>query len=117
MEKVINIDGRDVKFKATAATIRMYRMQFGRDMLIDFRELEKAMSDATAGGKDLTSESLTIFENIAYVMAKQADPDIEPTADEWLDTFNMFSIYLILPQIVELWKLSELPTATSKKKV
>jgi hypothetical protein len=113
MEKTINIDGRDVKFKATAATIRNYRALFGRDLLMDFQKLQ----DARSSGDTLTVESLLIFENMAYTMAKQADPSIPDTADEWLDGFGMFSIYVVLPQIVELWQLSNLPTATSKKKV
>lgn len=111
MERTINIDGRDVKFKATASTIRRYRETFGRDLLLDFQTLQNA-----TGTGSLSAESLTIFENLAFVMAKQADPEIPETADEWLDSFDMFSIYVVLPQIVELWKLSEIPTATAKKK-
>lgn len=113
MERTINIDGRDVKFKATAATIRNYRAMFGRDLLMDFQTLQKGVDSE----ETLSVDTLTIFENLAYVMAKQADPTIPDTADEWLDTFDMFSIYVVLPQIVELWKLSELPISTSKKKV
>lgn len=111
MEKTINIDGRDVKFKATASTIRRYREAFGRDLLLDFQTLQKA-----TGTGSLSAETLTIFEDLAFIMAKQADPEIPETADEWLDSFDMFSIYVVLPQIVELWKLSEIPTATAKKK-
>lgn len=113
MEKTINIDGKDVRFKATASTIRQYRAKFGRDLLVDFQKLQ---SDAASGG-DLSTEALLTFENMAYVMAKQADPQIPDTPDEWLDEFGMFSIYVVLPQIVELWQLSSLPTAESKKKV
>lgn len=112
MIKNIEIDGKSVPFKATAATIRNYRALFGRDLLLDFRRLQADMDS----GKDLSVDTLTIFENLAYVMAKQADPGIPDSADDWLDGFNMFSIYLVLPQIVELWQLSNLPTSTSKKK-
>lgn len=112
MERVITIDGRAVPFKATAATIRNYRALFGRDLLLDFKQLQGDIDK----GDQLTADTLTIFENLAFVMAKQADPSIPDTADEWLDTFDMFSIYVVLPQIVELWKLNELPTAESKKK-
>lgn len=111
MERTISIDGRDVKFKASAATIRSYRSLFGRDLLMDFQKLQGATSTGS-----LSADTLEIFENLAYTMAKQADPSIPDTADEWLDSFDMFSIYVVLPQIVELWKLSELPTATAKKK-
>ena len=43
------------------------------------------------------------MRNIAYVMAKHADPSIPDTPEEWLDGFNTFSIYQVLPQIIELW--------------
>jgi len=36
-------------------------------------------------------------------MACHADPTVPPTIEEWLDQFEMFSIYEILPQILELW--------------
>ena len=79
---------------------------------MDFQKLQKD----TEGAEVLSADTLTIFENLAYTMAKQADPSIPDTADEWLDTFNMFSIYIVLPQIIELWQLSNLPLSTSKKK-
>ena len=40
----------------------------------------------------------------------------DQTADDWLDTFDMFSIYEILPQIFELWALNTKQTSTPKKK-
>lgn len=49
------------------------------------------------------SEDLEISENVAYIMACHADPSIPGTIDEWLDQFEMFSIYQVLPQILELW--------------
>lgn len=113
MEKTITIDGKDVRFKATAATIRLYRQLTGRDMLLDMQELQKEAP--TEGG--MSVNALTVFENVAFVMAKQADPDGVPgTADEWLDGFEMFSIYTVLPELIELWRMNELGTSKSKKK-
>lgn len=113
MEKTITIDGREVKFKASAATIRIYRQLTGRDMMLDMNRLQSS----AGSGDGLSSEALNLFEDIAYVMAKQADPDGVPdSADEWLDSFEMFSIYVVLPQIIELWKLNELTTSAPKKK-
>lgn len=113
MEKTIKIDGRDVKFKATAATIRMYRQSTGRDLLLDMQKLQSV----AGSGNGLSSEALNLFEDIAYVMARQADDTIPDTADEWLDSFEMFSIYSVLPQIIELWRLNEMTTSKPKKKV
>lgn len=112
MQKTIEIDGKSVEFKATAATIRNYRSMFGRDLLMDFQKLQKDMD----AGATLSVDTLMIFENLAYIMAKQADPGIPDSPDEWLDSFDMFSIYVVLPQIVELWQLSTIPVSTSKKK-
>lgn len=40
-------------------------------------------------------------------MAKHAHPEQVPdTPDEWLENFNTFSIYQILPQLIELWGLN-----------
>lgn len=112
MEKMIKVGDREVAFKATSATLRIYRQRFLRDMLVDIQKLQKEMQ----GGKQLTSDALEIFENVAYVMAKQADPNVPETPDEWLDGFDMFSIYEILPQIVALWGVNMTPIAESKKK-
>ena len=122
MDKTIIIDGREIKFRATARTPRLYRMLTNRDMIKDmnilakaFKESEKLKSEGGFG--NLTTQHLVIFEDSAYVMARHADPDMkEQTADEWLDTFNMFDIYAIFPQIFELWNLNTVQTAESKKK-
>lgn len=112
MKKIITIDGKQIPFESTAGTPRRYRNRFGRDFLVDFRKLEGELNSRD----DLTSEALTIFENVAFTMAKQADPGIPDDPDDWLDEFETFSIYLVLPEIITLWKLSELPTAEQKKK-
>ena len=59
--------------------------------------------------------SLEMFENIAYVMAKHADLGIPDTPEEWLDEFNTFSIYQILPQLIELWGLNVKTDVEAKK--
>lgn len=66
----------------------------------------------------LDIESLEVFENIAYIMAKHADPDNVPSSpDDWLEQFNTFSIYEILPQLIELWGLNLETQAESKKNI
>jgi hypothetical protein len=59
--------------------------------------------------------SLEMFENIAYIMAKHADASVPDTPEEWLDGFGTFSIYQVLPQIIELWGLNVQTDVTSKK--
>ena len=60
-------------------------------------------------------DDLEIFENVAYIMAFHADPSIPKTIDEWLDQFEMFSIYQVLPEILELWGANMLTDIESKK--
>ena len=59
---------------------------------------------------------LTIFENVAYVMAKHGDPSIPDDIDEWMDQFELFSIYEVLPEILKLWNLNNKQTSAPKKK-
>ena len=58
---------------------------------------------------------LEMFENIAFIMAKHADASIPDTPEEWLDGFNTFSIYQVLPQIIELWGLNTQTDVQAKK--
>lgn len=60
-------------------------------------------------------DDLEIFENVAYIMAYHADNSIPASIDEWLDQFDMFSIYEVLPQILELWG-DNLATEVAAKK-
>ena len=47
--KTIEIDGKQVKFKASAAVPRLYRVKFGRDIYKDLRMLEKSVGDNDEG--------------------------------------------------------------------
>lgn len=117
MDKTVNIDGKDVKFRATARTPRLYRALIGRDMISDMNRLQKAFNPDNSDDSNLDSINLQIFEDTAYIMARHANPDMEEkTPDEWLDTFDMFSIYEVLPHILELWSINTKQTSQSKKK-
>ena len=113
--KKVEIDGKQVPFKASAAIPRIYRIKFGRDIYKDLSTLEKAIGEGDEASSNLDLFSLEMFENIAYVMAKHADPGIPDTAEEWLDGFNTFSIYQVLPSIIELWGLNTQTDIESKK--
>ena len=113
--KKVEIDGKQVPFKASAAIPRIYRIKFNRDTYKDLRSLEKAVGDGDETNSNLDLFSLEMFENIAYVMAKHADPSIPDTPEEWLDDFNTFSIYQVLPSIIELWGLNVQTDVESKK--
>ena len=111
--KNIEIDGRLVPFKASAAIPRIYRLKFGRDIFADIDKLVEATEGQDPAESALDVITLGIFEDVAYTMAKYADPAVPETPEEWLDGFDMFSIYLILPQIIELWRLNTKKDITS----
>ena len=127
MEKTISVGGRDVRMRASALIPRLYRYKFGRDMIADMRKLEKDFKKATNLPEDATEEEikdaelsvldLTIFENVAWLMIKNAGEDIPATPDEWLDTIDgVFSVYEVLPQILEMWEANLATTSAPIKK-
>lgn len=115
IRKDIEIDGKMVAFKASVAIPRIYRLKFQRDIYKDLSALEKSIGDGDAKASNLDMFSLEMFENIAFIMAKHADPTIPDTPEEWLDQFNTFSIYQILPQLIELWGLNVKTDVEAKK--
>lgn len=115
LSKKIPIDGKEVEFKASASIPRLYRIKFRRDIMQDMIKLQKAYVKNQAEGIDFEVLDLEIFENVAYIMAKHANPEIPSDIFDWLDEFNTFSIYEILPEILSLWGLNEESQIESKK--
>ena len=111
----IEIDGKEVAFKASAAIPRIYRLKFQRDIYKDISMLEKSLGDNSEEESNLDLFSLEMFENIAFIMAKHADPSIPDEVEDWLDEFNTFSIYQVLPQLIELWGMNIKTDAEAKK--
>ena len=115
IQKNITIDSISVPFKASAAVPRLYRLKFRRDIYQDFAALQKSVGEKTEESSALDIESLEVFENIAYIMAKHADSNVPDNPDDFLEQFNTFSIYEILPQLIELWGLNTATQVESKK--
>ena len=115
IERTITISGQEVKFRSSATVPRLYRAKFKRDIFKDLTKLEQSYTKRTEDGEELQIEDLEIFENLAYIMAFHADPTIPKTIDEWLDQFEMFSIYQVLPQILELWGDNLMTDVQAKK--
>lgn len=127
MERTVNIGGAELRMRASALIPRMYRFKFGRDLIKDMAQLEKSYKKAMSLKEDATDEErreaqfstldLTIFENVAWCMAKNASNDIPDTPDEWLDSIEgVFSIYEVLPQVIELWAAGLEQTSIPAKK-
>ena len=133
MEKTIEICGREMKMRASALLPRLYRGYFGRDMICDMRKLQKAYAaaeksietdgktdeefDAEKKDAQLSVTDLTIFENVAWLMLKHGGEKVGDSPEEWLDELDgVFSVYEILPQILDMWNTNNATTSKSKKK-
>lgn len=115
LTKTITIDGKEVTFRVSAAIPRLYRVKFHRGIYRDLDALQKAMDASDEGASTLDTFSLELFENISYIMARHADPSVPDSPEEWLEQFNTFSIYQVLPEIIELWGLNLQTDVTAKK--
>ena len=127
MEKTISVGGKDVRMRASALIPRLYRYKFRRDMIADMRQLEKDFKKATTLPENATEEEiqdaelsvldLTIFENVAWLMIRHAGEDVPDDPDEWLDTIDgVFSVYEVLPQILDMWGDNLATTSVPRKK-
>ena len=112
MEKTILISDKEVKIRTSAALPRLYRIKFGRDI---FKDLLGLKNEIQSGEETLPTEALEIFENIAYIMAAHADPSVSGNVAEWLEQFETFDIYKVLPEILTLWGAETEQTSSAKK--
>lgn len=137
MKKTITISGIECKFKSSAAIPRIYRLKYGRDIFVDMVKIQKKVEAQERQKKELKKQcekegkpfeesqfnsglpldSLEMFENIAYIMHKHGDKEQPDTIEEWLDQFETFDIYQILPEIVEMWNLENKQMSEAKKKI
>ena len=128
MTKEIMIDGIPVLFRADASIPRLYRIHFGRDVFADMgslmrkiapnakpKELAEQEVEEIQEQLDISSMDTEVLENMAYIMAYHADNTIPDNIDDWLDQFEMFSIYEVLPEILALWGTNLITDVDSKK--
>ena len=110
MEKTITIDGKQVKLKANAASAKRYKAQFRRDLFADMFKLGAigtfASQDATEGTIDFSNldfdkVDFEVCYDLVWLYAKTADPEI-PDPMTWLEGFDEFPIYDIMPEINEM---------------
>jgi hypothetical protein len=106
LEKIIVIDSKKVPFKTNGAIPMRYKAQFGKDY---FKEILKMLPLANIKKqkkkdidvKDLEALDFEVFYNVAWVMAKTADPSI-PEPLEWLSSFDEFPLIEIFTEIQDL---------------
>lgn len=104
MEKTIEIDGNQVKFKSTAATPLRYKVQFGSEFITDLMKmypLMKLKDTEDLSYETIKSLDLEVFYNILWALAKTADKNI-PDPLTWLDEFDEFPLFEIFGEVKEL---------------
>lgn len=108
MYKVVVIEGKKIPFKADGRTARLYREYFKKDFLSEFFKMKNAKKD---GNFDMA-----VFENLAWIMAKNANPKIQDI-DKWLSQFNSpFSIIEAMDDILNVMDSSMISIVEPKKK-
>ena len=122
MRRTIVISGIECNFKSSAAVPKIYRLKFGRDIFVDLNaikrqiDLQKRINEETGTDEsELPINSLEMFENVAYVMHKHGDPSQPDNELEWLDQFEIFDIYEVLPEILEMWNMENKQLSVPKK--
>ena len=101
MDKTIKLDDREVRVRMSADTLRVYRKTYGRDLMVDMMSMQDNMN-------------MEIIENLFYICAQAADPEIHPI-DDWLSEFSTFALYKGANELIALW-LEENKTTTQRKK-
>lgn len=139
MRKTLTIGGVECNFKTSAAVPRMYRLKFHRDIFNDLNSIDRQIKqqkkrmeeekqialdkgvefDASEYESTLPVQTLTTFENIAFIMHKHGDPSQPADIDDWLEQFETFDIYNVFPEIISMWndenqQLSEPKKETEK---
>ena len=92
-----------------------YKSQFGKEYLADIMKLSKVYGDiqkiSTSKAKpDYSTFDIEVFYNILWCMAKSADLTI-PDPMTWLDSFETFPVFEILPQVMDIIGGNSISTA------
>lgn len=103
MEKTIEIDGKKICFKSTAATPLRYKSQFGKDFFVDIMKLSSldGLNSKKINIEKIEKVDFEVFYNIIWVLAKTADKKI-PDPITWLDRFDEFPLFEIIPELQDL---------------
>ena len=94
MEKTLQICGKDVRFRASAALPFLYASHLGSDIF----------TDMAAIGDNQALNTLTMYR-VIWTMAKCADPSI-PALYEWLDSFPGMAVYSIYHELNDIFSSS-----------
>lgn len=111
MDKIITINGQELKATANAKTPRLYRAIFGKDVVQSMAKYRQAYQ------KDPETIDNSFIENLAWLMLKQGGSDVGENVDEWLDSIDdPTAVYMAANDIVALWESNQKTTSIAKKK-
>lgn len=119
------IFGTDHKLKMSAATPRIYRAKFGKDIIVQMDAMYERLGNEAKKKKDeekkddstaFTPEELEMMENLIFVCNRQAEPEQPEDIFEWLASFEIGAITGTYGTIMKMWEGNLHQTSTSKKK-
>ena len=111
MEKTVVIDGKNVVFRKSGATMLAYKRQTGHEFYADLSTFLE-MVERDESGKiimidgvpkvDMTKFDIEYMYQMLYVMARAADSTLPADLLEWLDTFEDFNVISIFVQLMPM---------------
>lgn len=123
------IFGTDHKLKMSAATPRIYRAKFGKDIIVQMdamyerlsnegkkKDEEKKNEEKKDDSVSFTPEELEMMENLIFVCNRQAEPEQPEDIFEWLASYEIGAITGTYGTIMKMWEDNLHQTSTSKKK-
>lgn len=123
------IFGTDHKLKMSAATPRIYRAKFGKDIIVQMdamyerlsnegkkKDEEKKNEEKKGDSVSFTPEELEMMENLIFVCNRQAEPEQPEDIFEWLASFEIGAITGTYGTIMKMWEDNLHQTSKSKKK-
>ena len=119
----------DHKLKMSAATPRIYRAKFGKDIIVQMdamyerlsnegkkKDEEKKNEEKKDDSVSFTPEELEMMENLIFVCNRQAEPEQPEDIFEWLASYEIGAITGTYGTIMKMWEDNLHQTSTSKKK-
>lgn len=118
------IFGTNHKLKMSAATPRIYRAKFGKDIIVQMDAMYERLSnegkkkdeEKKDDSVSFTPEELEMMENLIFVCNRQAEPEQPEDIFEWLASFEIGAITGTYGTIMKMWEDNLHQTSTSKKK-
>lgn len=117
MEKTLTIDGREVRFKATAGLAYRYFNQFGTEYISDLAKLQEFYETAKIKEIEIDDDGISrkiqtysgdynkfsdrFMYNVVWVLAKTADSSISDPLT-WYDSFDYFDISDVYGQLQDI---------------